>query len=232
MRGLRWLIVRTLIIVVVAVVAITGAIFIGRQQPTPDNLALLHLTDCELPCWIGIVPGKTTLAEAEARIRQVYGNAPGYVLQQDDDEHFVLINQKRDDDGIEIGLHECDSRATQSTCVEIDLSQSMPTGDPDLDLPQVGSLISLVGRPSQAVLYDVEGDSHVSLLFEKYHLDLVLRYGDCGSSTLDERISIGQNTTALEINSQVSGKANPFYFSSLPWRGFPSSCYGLASQTP
>jgi hypothetical protein len=51
----------------------TAALFVGRQKPPPLYLALLHLTECEFPCWIGIVPGETTFAEARERIIAVYG---------------------------------------------------------------------------------------------------------------------------------------------------------------
>ena len=53
--------------------AITGALLIGRAQPLPDRVAVLHLNDmCKLPCWIGITPGVTTLGEAEKLVQSVY----------------------------------------------------------------------------------------------------------------------------------------------------------------
>src|SRR5579859_1219802 len=47
-------------------------IFVARQQPLPPRLAMLHLTDCELPCWIGITPGVTPADQVKARIEEVY----------------------------------------------------------------------------------------------------------------------------------------------------------------
>src|SRR5579871_2579767 len=102
MRGLLWLVARTLIIIFIAAAAITGAIFIGRQQPTSNRAAFLHLNDCELPCWIGIIPGKTTLTEAENRIRQTYESIPGYQLSQIDNT-FTFTNLTNSD-LIEISL--------------------------------------------------------------------------------------------------------------------------------
>lgn len=37
-----------------------------------EQLAPLRLGDCVLPCWIGIVPGETLIAEASARVQAVY----------------------------------------------------------------------------------------------------------------------------------------------------------------
>jgi hypothetical protein len=70
---MRWLIPRVLAIWLMLILCASASLFIGRQQPPPLYLALLHLTDCELPCWIGIVPGKTTVEEAQKRIIAVYG---------------------------------------------------------------------------------------------------------------------------------------------------------------
>jgi len=57
--------------------SISAAMLIGRAQPLPERVALLHLNDmCKLPCWIGITPGVTTLNDAVTRIKDVYGKLP------------------------------------------------------------------------------------------------------------------------------------------------------------
>ncbi|MBZ0289307.1 MAG: hypothetical protein K8I30_16930 [Anaerolineae bacterium] len=42
--------------------------------PTPQfkTLEMLNLLDCQLPCWIGIVPGKTTIGEATRFLEKAY----------------------------------------------------------------------------------------------------------------------------------------------------------------
>lgn len=56
------------------IVLLTGAMMVlGRATPLPEEVALLHLGDmCELPCWIGITPGKTKFEEAKAILSKVY----------------------------------------------------------------------------------------------------------------------------------------------------------------
>src|ERR1041385_3599031 len=56
----------------------SAAIMFGREQPLPEHLAMLHLTDCAPPCWIDIVPGVTTLEEAIPRIKAHYADLPDY----------------------------------------------------------------------------------------------------------------------------------------------------------
>ena len=53
---------------------IFAARVIGQAQP-PPALQELHLTDCQLPCWSGITPGKTTFAEALQQLKAIYPQA-------------------------------------------------------------------------------------------------------------------------------------------------------------
>jgi hypothetical protein len=48
---------------------------LGSAQPPPAGLVQLHLTDCTLPCWAGIVPGQTTFDEGVQRVKTVYPQA-------------------------------------------------------------------------------------------------------------------------------------------------------------
>ncbi len=55
-------------LLIVTIEAISGAY-------PPPALAALHLTDCQLPCWLGITPGQTTLDQAVYRIQTAYPQA-------------------------------------------------------------------------------------------------------------------------------------------------------------
>jgi hypothetical protein len=59
-------------LILTLVLLITGARALGNLQPLPEALAQLHLTDCALPCWLGITPGKTTFEEAVGQVSAVY----------------------------------------------------------------------------------------------------------------------------------------------------------------
>jgi hypothetical protein len=71
-------------------VLIGFAISLGRQQPLPESVALLHLSDCELPCWIGIIPGQTTMRQAHDQIIKTYGGQRNYALIKDDSTSTLL----------------------------------------------------------------------------------------------------------------------------------------------
>jgi hypothetical protein len=51
---------------------ILGAQVVGHAQPLPSGLAAYRLTECALPCWLGIVPGETTFEDALERVNAAY----------------------------------------------------------------------------------------------------------------------------------------------------------------
>src|SRR5262245_6492243 len=71
-------------------VLIISAILVGHQQPPSTWATILHLDECELPCWIGIVPGQTTLIEAQQQIEREYGNKSEYQLEEQNDFQSII----------------------------------------------------------------------------------------------------------------------------------------------
>ncbi len=49
-----------------------AAQFVGSLQPPPTAMTDLYLTDCALPCWMGITPGQTTFNEALQRLKTTH----------------------------------------------------------------------------------------------------------------------------------------------------------------
>jgi hypothetical protein len=74
-----WLLMRKLCIVGTTIAVSIGVLIVitrlvGYQQQPSPWIKTLHLNDCQLPCWIGIAPGETTLEAANALIKAKYGN--------------------------------------------------------------------------------------------------------------------------------------------------------------
>jgi hypothetical protein len=88
----RPLVLYTLRLSIALAVFAGAAILTGIVQPPSDWVTLLHLNDCELPCWIGIVPGKTTFAEAQRQIEAVYRNNSAYGFKEYGYNGFGVIN--------------------------------------------------------------------------------------------------------------------------------------------
>ncbi len=71
MRALRMIVVRALGFTALFALIILTARLIGNLR-TPEAVQILHLTDCRLPCWLGIIPGKTSFDEAAQRVSATY----------------------------------------------------------------------------------------------------------------------------------------------------------------
>jgi hypothetical protein len=64
---------------------------VGGMLPVPQGLQQLHLTDCSLPCWMGIVPGQTRFEDSVQRVMDTFPElqpdlADGFVIWGDRDE--------------------------------------------------------------------------------------------------------------------------------------------------
>ncbi len=73
----------TMLIGCVVALAVGAATALGRLQPVPGTLATLRLTDCALPCWIGIEVGRTSRLEARERILAVFVREHNFAVLQD-----------------------------------------------------------------------------------------------------------------------------------------------------
>src|SRR4051812_3134802 len=60
--------VLSLFLVLVLSLLMSVALLIGRAQPPPERLSYLHLTDCDPPCWNGIIPRVSSRGDIEQRI--------------------------------------------------------------------------------------------------------------------------------------------------------------------
>ena len=91
--------------IVALALSISAAMLIGRAQPLPERIALLHLNDmCKLPCWIGIMPGVTTYEQARAIVQHVYGDRFAFANECSFD--FCIIDRKSKQDKFQIGFAE------------------------------------------------------------------------------------------------------------------------------
>jgi hypothetical protein len=87
----------SIVLIIGLVVLITLAVQIGRQRGPTGSLALLQFDQCAPPCWIGIVPGTTSLNESHILIDHVYNRA---------DHPTISANVMPVMNGLEVTLRE------------------------------------------------------------------------------------------------------------------------------
>jgi hypothetical protein len=127
------------------IIALLTAMMIGRQQPVSDQLALLHLTDCAPPCWIGITPHVTTMDEAKILVEKTYHDAASFQYDIDG----VTAYLKSADDPyhpVSVVISAMDYKNTAPVAAITFHFDSVE--DHDLTLPE---LFSLIDEPSRII---------------------------------------------------------------------------------
>src|SRR5260221_10010058 len=87
---------KVLILLLFCFLSIYSAVLLGRKTAVSPAIVMLHLSECILPCWVGIVPGKTTVAEARENIAHVYGENSVYKVSNTDNHRFTIIDTEHD----------------------------------------------------------------------------------------------------------------------------------------
>src|SRR5215467_11483537 len=72
---------------------VSASRYIGHNEVPIVPIEEMHFNDCELQCWIGIVPGKTTLREATLILNSRYSEADGYKIEGNRTE-FTVVSLK------------------------------------------------------------------------------------------------------------------------------------------
>ena len=202
---MRWLLPRAILLIFIFS-AISGAsIWIARQQPAPERVAMLHLTDCQLPCWIGITPGVTTMDEAEQKILRVYGNAPNIKIEFiEGDQRFQVKNAITGKVVFDVYLRYSSRDDSKIYSIAI-LFDNQP--------PSIGDLITLLGHPTRiAYLYPIDIKPPPVLIYKNYGLAIIY----AGTLELNAEISLPVDRLILWTDD-MGTLSTP-----QPWSGFHS----------
>jgi hypothetical protein len=190
--------------------AIVGtALIVGRRQSLPSRLEMLHLTECVPPCWIGIVPGQTTIAEARQRIEQVFSYDAGYDLRVDPiDPNFwqvYIYRRAQLQAPVVITL-----TAHQHTIVDaINFLFSASSSEGSTDVPTLADLHSVLGAPSRLLLW--EGMKYPRIAYGDNHSGVLINARDSDYSYWTD------NVFYMVL---YGGDEKMVYNKEGPWRGF------------
>ncbi len=217
MRSLR---IYALCLPLLLSVFIGAALLVGLRQAPSDWAKLLRLDDCQLPCWIGIEPGKTTLPEAERHIEDVFQDTSLYTLEKFGSGGYS-ITYKPTGFGLRtnfMAAYGADD-AAQSVIYIINL---MPYGATSFF--QTG--------PGVAELYDglgeVEGlqrvigmnDFRLNLFFKNRQVDVFFDEPHC------DKVNLSQGITTISISAQTPRTNAGLLSAPSPWQGF-NHCHNL-----
>jgi hypothetical protein len=213
---MRWLITRPLIVLLLSILATSVALLLGRTQPMPDRVALLRLDDCHLPCWIGIVPGKTTVGQARQRIRDVYGKMMGFAVDESEIKSCCIKVVENGQSRLLITLNTWGNQpdSTGVQLIYLDVVKQDHESEANLS---IADTIGFLGNPSYFVFSAASGGQFPpTLIYAAAHCELI-PYPD--ASSYQGEVSPSMQINSLTIYDQLPVGQDSLFSPQL-WRGF------------
>jgi len=206
MRFIKWCVVAC----GVSILAVAGAVFVGRQQ-IPALVAALHLDTCKMPCWIGITPGKTTRGDARRIIQETYQRA-GYTLRVLDVAH-ISVTLTGTAEMFDIALETYGTPADDSRIRQILLTPNQPHS------ALVGNIFVLVGTAPEDVRLSQLGGAAIRYRESKIFLGV-------GPTIACDAVSFYQPFSALLLTDSYNAGEITWHAEPKDWRGF-DYCYSF-----
>lgn len=187
---------------------------LGQIQPIPQRIAHLRLDECSPPCWIGIIPGTTTIEMAKARLLTIYVEQAGFMISDSGfADGYVVPNAvenaiEGDDFFLYVRLNIGSLVDGRSETVEsIGLFESgLNRSDYALT---VADILSTFGAPDGVIVDDV--------LAGGYEITLKYEGADVVFSTLADRVDFTESPRIYLGKTSFAVAPLTDY---RPWRGF------------
>lgn len=153
------------------------SLYIVRLQPPSPQLKMLemlHLQYCQLPCWISIIPGKTTIGEARMLIESAYPPQDYEITSghnADGGTDWLEVRNRQDDIYFSVNFNRWQTADKQT--YDSLISQLTLVDDPRISLT-LGDWFYIFGAPQ--VLSVTWGNHHAdpNLLYDRQNLRLTL----------------------------------------------------------
>ena len=198
-----------------------AAISIGHQQPPSTWAQILHLNDCELPCWIGILPGQTTLMEAQRQLERVFAVTMGYRLKTDDFRFHTA--SKNTGEQLYIAFNTDEEHVTQdSVLTQISLRAVIPSTA--YELPSIGELSNDLGVSDSVRLANGGDENWIAVLYTHQYVRVFLDQSKCG------KVSTLQEIHHVWIVATVPSPDEYWLSDPQQWRGF-GRCYDFERKS-
>jgi hypothetical protein len=133
--------------------AIVIAVGVGRTQPIPRQIAVLHLDECQPPCWLGILPGKTTFQEAWQSIVSKYDPERYLITEDYDSDRVIWVSIRSADYYLLIELYVSRYDEVIGVIVDEIWLHYILTG-PRNSAPTTADLVTVLGYPQKVLEYN------------------------------------------------------------------------------
>jgi hypothetical protein len=205
----------------VALALLVGAaILYGLGQPPSNWAALLRLDDCQLPCWVGIQPGTTTLEQARERVRLAFGDSPAYTLEDFGNWQFA-VTDRRSHYRIGITLDASNDPSGERQTVPPTVQQILLWADVvPTQRVSLRDLYGSLGTPEDLQLTWIGSAPYLMILYRQDRVGLATNALGCYS------ISPAQKIYQIIISARSLGDYFGWVSSPAPWLGF-RRCHDL-----
>ena len=174
---------------------------------------MLHLDECELPCWIGIVPGQTSLVDAQNQIIRVYGNTSEYRLQKRSDYEFEVTYAVTGESFLIAFIP--DTPITQLLLLPYTEELSGKRS------PTISDLYDHLGNPAMVNLVsDFPVGEKVNLVYQDQRIQLRVPDLEC------DKVLVTQEIQSIALYAGLPTYGYGWLSDSKQWRGF-GRCYDL-----
>jgi hypothetical protein len=195
---------------------ICAALLVGLRQPPSDWARLLRLDECALPCWVGIQPGTTSLDDAQAKVRQAYGDETAYTLEDFGSWQFAVT----------------DERSHHRIGITLDAGGERQTVPPTVQQILLWADVIPTQRFSLRDLYGSLGtpqDLHLAWIGSAPYLMILYRHEQVGLATNAlgcDAVSPAQKIYQIIISARSLGDYFGWATAPSPWLGF-RRCHDL-----
>lgn len=193
-------------------VLLSSSILLGRQQPIPPPLAIFRLHDCLLPCWIGIIPGETTVQEAQQIITAVYPAADYHVtIDADAAQNLGWITIAHRENGTSLWVNFNEQQYGTAAVEKAVVAQIKLTSPAN---PLMADWSQVIGEPKAL---SITTDQHYvapNVLYFRQQARLTLHASVDSLAVSSPEIAVG----ALDIYDRLDIFYPVGYF--IPWRGW------------
>src|SRR5690606_7961956 len=173
-----------------------GAQWVGARQPQPALVEGLRLTECALPCWIGITPGQTTMEQAYTRLAEAFHyTRTGNQIEADRFRNlhfFIPVNSPVR--ALPVTLHTLEDKVTlvqlvitdrrRLTFADIILAYGAPTCVMYTETPVFVGWKLYYETPEGVAEIDAYASADDSIEYTQQVYSIVLRGSDTGSACI------------------------------------------------
>jgi hypothetical protein len=135
---------------IIVLIACAGAVCLPRLT-LRDSIAILRLRDCTLPCWIGIIPGQTTIGQARKLIQDTYGREFDVEIVETNKDYtlaYVLrVSAKDRSNFMLVALNNWATEMQGDDSVVQEIELYPPSTVENGHVPTVVDMILKLGRP-------------------------------------------------------------------------------------